>query len=424
MKAQNHYSLSNLLKILTCLLAAAYLVNCFTPLRLHVDTLRYFAIKDCIELGCPKGSVADLDYLPYGYTALLILLSKAGILTSFTIVFINCLYLFGALYLTKKIFEGTINPYLFYSFVLLSWIMIKFTVHPLSEMQYLFFSMASLYFFYQFTRSKKISALILSFLFAGLAFITRSVGIALVAGLASGLCWQYRKELILLIKKYRLVSVILLLLGVATILFSKQLGLNHYTGVFNKQFDEGVGIGKILEWHFTEWAEISINTSGLKALSYLPGNTGKILFVISGIFFFACFIYLLFIRKTAIPFIIKSYLFFYIVLMFNWPFYDPRFWVPIFPLLVAILIRSSPFLSYSLFPKIVTRLVVGIYLILGVVSVGFITYTSLNKKAFVKKQANGVYRNEYEINFYGSPTSDTALHTDQTVLGVLNRYNK
>jgi len=57
-------------------LAAIYLLNCVSHLRLHTDMLRYFAIKDCVELGCPPDSVAAKDYLPWGYTGLLLLLSK------------------------------------------------------------------------------------------------------------------------------------------------------------------------------------------------------------------------------------------------------------------------------------------------------------------------------------------------------------
>src|SRR4249920_4084895 len=84
-------------------LVILFFLNCFTPLRLHYDMLRYFAIKDCIESKCPPGADPN-DYMPYGYTALLLFLSKLGILRSFAIVCINCLYLFSGLYFIRKIF--------------------------------------------------------------------------------------------------------------------------------------------------------------------------------------------------------------------------------------------------------------------------------------------------------------------------------
>src|SRR5580698_6774917 len=107
------------------ILSFLFLLNCFTPLRLHYDMLRYFAIKDCIESKCPPGADPN-DYLPFGYTALLLLLSKLGILKSFFIVFVNCLYLSGGLYFVRKIFDYIRSPFFLILLVLLNWAIIKF----------------------------------------------------------------------------------------------------------------------------------------------------------------------------------------------------------------------------------------------------------------------------------------------------------
>ncbi|MBC8034031.1 MAG: hypothetical protein H7Y03_07800 [Chitinophagaceae bacterium] len=408
-------------KILLYILAAFYLVNCFTPLRLHVDMIRYFDIKDCIEYGCAPDSTAALDYLPYGYTVLLLILSKTGLLKSFTLVLINCLYLAGSLYLVKRIFEPANRTLLFLMLVLLNWTVIKFVAHPLSEMQYLFFSMASLYFFYRYTHNKKLTTLIFAFVFGGLAFLTRTVGIALAAALVTGLLWQYRKELIALIRKNRILIGIILLAVIGVVVFSKQLGLNHYTGVMSRQFDDGLTLKEILEWHFTEWTELFVNTSVVKVLPYLPATIGKPLFVIAGIGFLISMAYLIFIRKTTIPFVVKAYLFYYIILMFNWPFYDPRFWVPLVPLL-AVIVAMVPFRAPAWKVSGIAFLVV--YGALGMVALGYMTYTSLNKEVMARRHANGVYRNEYETVFFGKAQTDTAKHIDPTVLNILKRYNK
>lgn len=400
-------------------LVILYLLNCFTSLRLHVDMLRYFAIKDCIELGCPPDSVAAQDYLPFGYTALLLVLSKLGTLKSFTIVLINCIYLFGGLYLVRKMFESRVHPFFFMVLVLLNWTIIKFVTHPLSEMQYLFFSMSSLYCFYRYTRTKHIISLLLAFAFGALAFITRSVGVALAAALVAGLLWLYKKELILLIRRNKMLvsAIILVVIGIA--LFSKQLGLNHYTGVFNKQFSEGVTFTTILQWHFREWAEICLNTSMVKIVQYF--SYGKALFLLAGILFFGGFLYLLF-RNDKIPFVIKAYLLFYSILMFNWPFYDPRFWVPVVPLMAAVVAQGS--FNTTRFIKIAASLFFIVYISLGIISAGYMTYTSLNRRVMARTHANGVYRNEYETILFGKPQSDTARHVDPVVLDVLRRYDR
>src|ERR1700722_10578509 len=163
---------TRLMKILLLALAGIYLLNCLSPIRLHVDTLRYFAIKDCIELGCPPDSEAARDYFPYGYTALLLILSKLHLLHSAVIILFNCAYLFGGIWLAGKLFGQVRVPYVAALLVLLNWTVIKFVTHPLSEMQYLFFSLASIYAFFQFPRNKTAWNLLLAFLLAGLAFLT------------------------------------------------------------------------------------------------------------------------------------------------------------------------------------------------------------------------------------------------------------
>lgn len=405
----------------TYLLGVVFLLNCFTPLRLHYDMLRYFAIKDCIELKCPPGADPN-DYMPYGYTALLLLLSKLGILKSFTIVFVNCLYLFGALFFLKKIFSNILSPYLLFFLVLLNWAVIKFVAHPLSETQYLFFSLASLYSFYLFVRNKNIWHLLLAFLLAGLAFLTRTIGITLVAALLTALIWEYRKQLLNLIKKngFLLLALILCLSGV--LIFSKQLGLNHYTGEMSKQFNEGLRYSDIVFWHFSEWGEIVLNTSRFKVIGFFPTPAGEWLFIIAGILGLGGFIYLCFIRKNSIPFIIKAYLFFYFMLMFNWPYADPRFWMPVIPLIAAVISQTN--FSTNRFLKWFSISYFLFYSALGLISLVYLTHTSLNKKELSKTQAKGVYRNEYEMHFFGKTLSDTVTRVDSNLVNFLNRYDK
>ncbi|MBN9385235.1 MAG: hypothetical protein J0H74_31045 [Chitinophagaceae bacterium] len=403
------------------LLGVVYLANCGSPLRLHTDMLRYFAIKDCIELGCPPDSTAAKDYLPYGYTALLLVLSKAGLLKSWCIVLLNCIYLGGSLYFVVKLFRATTLPvYFFLTLVLLNWTTVKFAAHPLSEMQYMFFSIGSLYLFQLYTEQKRFLLLAGAIISGAIAFITRSVGVVLAVTLVAGFLWQYRKALLALISKNRVVVGIAVLVFIGVVVFSRQLGLNHYGGVFSKQFKEGLTVATMFRWHFTEWAEMGINISALKVEGYYP--RAGILFLIAGILFFAGLIYLLLFRKNQVPFIVKVYLLFYSILMFNWPFYDPRFWVPVLPLVLAVILQYP--LPRPGWRRGVTVVAFAGYMLLGVLAVGFFTYTSLNKKVFVRTQANGVFRNEYETFFYGKPTQDTARVIDPVILSVITRYDR
>ena len=164
-------------------LLACYLVNCFSPLRLEYDSIHYFALKDCLEHSCPPGFQAANDPHPYGYPLLLLFLSRIGLLYPFTIAFVNLLYLAGALYFTGKLFQKeknvSTNSRLEWGVILLlfGYPFIKFFAYPMSEMQYLFFSCGSLFFFRLYTdRGMRPGALVLAILFAGLAILTRTVG--------------------------------------------------------------------------------------------------------------------------------------------------------------------------------------------------------------------------------------------------------
>jgi hypothetical protein len=190
----------------------------------------------------------------------------------------------------------------------------------------------------------------------------------------------------------------------------------------SKQFDEGLRLSDVVQWHFSEWGEIFLNTSKFKVISYLPAKLGGTLFLSVGILGICGFIYICFIKKSRIPFVVRSYLFFYMLLLFNWPFPDPRFWVPVIPLVAAVITQTS----FSLKPafRVMALCYLMMYTLLGLASIGFVTYTSFNKKEFSKNQAKGVYRNEYETHFFGKPLSDTATYTNQSLVDFLNKYDK
>jgi hypothetical protein len=403
------------------ILGFLYFLNCFTPLRLHYDMLRYFSIKDCIESKCPPGA-DPIDYLPYGYTALLLLFSKLGILRSFTLVLINCLYLFGGLFFVRKIFNYIRSPFFLFFLVLMNWAIIKFVTHALSELQYLFFSMAALYAFNKFIRNRNFRNLILAFLLAGLALLTRTVGIALIAAMLVTLIWEYRKKLIVLLKKNWIVVVALALCAVMAIIFSKQLGLDYYLSVIPRQFREGLHFSKVLVWHFSEWGEILLNNPKAKMISFLPSPFGFWLFLITGILGVSGFIYICFIKNNNVPLIVKTYLFFYLLLLFNWPFPDPRFWVPIIPLIAAVISQNA--FSQRPAMRLASFFCLSVYSVFGLIAISYITYTSFNKKELSKTQASGVFRNEYETHFFGKPLSDTATRVNPNLVDFLNKYDK
>jgi hypothetical protein len=400
---------------------AVYIADCFSPLRLHVDTVRYYAIKDCIEFGCPLNSDAATDYFPYGYTVLLLLFSKLGILKSFPIVFINVVYLIGGLCFLYKTFEKSLSPYFFFAVILLNWLFVKFTAHPLSEMQYIFFSLAGIFYYHRFTQQKKIKYLLLSLLLGWIAFMTRTIGITLIGAIAIDLLWQYKEKQLSFFRKNRLLVIgTLAVLTVLLVLFSKILGINHYGDVLREHFKEAP-LFKRIGWRFKEWGEIFINTPSNKVIDRLAGKTGEFAFMAIGLGIFGWFMYTLFSRKNSFPLYIKAYIVFYCLIMFNWPFNDPRFWLPVMPIMAAVVLQGSiPQTGLFRFGR---AAYLALYVSLGVFSAGYMVYSSFNKEFLAHNQAKGAYRNEYETHFFGKPQSDTARKIDTLALHVLEKYD-
>lgn len=415
---------NSLFRLLFIAMALAYLATCFTPLHIHFDSIRYYNIKDCLEFGCPPDSFAATDYLPYGYTGLLITLSKLGILNGFFIVFVNCIYVFLGIWFVQKIFKPKLNAFLFYSIVLFNWTVIKFAAHPLSEMQYIFFSCSSLYCFHLYTQKKGYKWLVFAFLLSFLTVLTRTVGISLVPALVLGVMYQHREEIVRIIRKNKLLIIAALVILAGLAFFAKQLKILDYTSLLKSSMDKGMGSYFVqnLKNHLQELGEVFVNMPASKLSSYLPGPAAIAVFMVSGVALLIWFLYTLFAKRSGIPFYIKMYLLFYAFIIINWPYYDPRFWVPVLPLVVAVLMQT-PFNSKPLL-KYLSRAYLIYYLLLGIFAAGYSLKTGFNKEEFAKKQASGVYRNEYETYFFGKPQSDTAKMLDQNVVDILKKFDK
>lgn len=412
-----------LFSTLLIVMVLVYLANAFTPLHLHVDSIRYFDIKDCIEYGCDPDSFAATDYLPYGFTALLIALSKLGILNSFSIVLVNCIFLFSGIYMLQKILKPYISPIVLVLITLFNWTIIKFCAHPLSEMQYIFFSFATLYCFHLFIAGRGYLYFIAAFILCICTILTRSIGIALLPALIFSFVWQHRNSIKQTIVNNKLGVLLILIAAGVVVFFASEFKLFAYASNVEEPFQKGFIsfiIGN-LKFHFSELSEIFINLPLNKGADYVDGSSVHLLFVIIGLFLFAWLMYALFMKMNRLPIYIKAYLLFYLVILMNWPYYDPRFWVPIIPIVAAVYLQT-PFHLYTLL-KIPARMHFVVYLAFGVFAAVYSLYIGFDKNRFSSYHAKGVYRNEYESHFFGKPQSDTATKIDQNVLQILKQYD-
>jgi hypothetical protein len=396
------------------ILFALYLIACFTPLRLEHDSIRYFAIKDCIESGNNGQCPALDDFLPNGYPVLLVGLSKTGLLNAFTIAFINAIYLLCSLVMTRKII-GFANPVIFYLVVLLNWTCIKLFAYPLSEMQYLFFSVASLYYFSRYTKEKKWQHLLFSFLLAALAVYTRTIGFALLAALVSGYAWENRRQLA---RKTILVPAIFIIAFIVVALFTLP-GTAHYIEALFISGNQELSFMPQIVSHIKEWGQLLLNMPIGKAENYLPAIWVNIIFGVAGIGLIGWFIYALYRCRSSMPAAIIFYLVIYSLVIFKWPHVDPRFWAPVLPFIVAVILKAPlPAVKWW------KPSVFAAYMLMGIAAFSFSFYTQFNKKAFARAQANGIFQKEYEIHFFGDPLIPNTPPIRFDVLEILEKYDR
>ena len=132
-------------------------------------------------------------------------------------------------------------------------------------------------------------------------------------------------------------------------------------------------------------------------------------------------LYTLFVRANTIPLVVKYFLVLYSGIIFNWPFIEPRFWAILVPIAVAGFMQGEA--PASPFSRIMVFSYRAVYIVAGIASLLYYSYTSLNKQELSLKQDAGQWKNEYQTYFYGKPLSDSPAHVRAPILDLLKKYD-
>lgn len=401
------------------ILTAIYCINFFTPFRLTNDTIRYFILKEAVAGTLPAGFGTINDFLPYGYVWFLLVLSWLKVLSPFTIALVQFGYFAGSLYFVSKLFSSHIQARWLVLFSLLNWTAIKFTVTPLSEMQFLFFSMGTLWYYQQFIASRRLKYLAALLVFAGVAVLTRTAGVVLVLALLFSYCLQQRYWLLQKAKQHKGYALLFLLAitGLMTWLYAGTSFREYLHYIFSVlQYGPWFFFTTNLSWHLTDWAELFLNVPYSKTSALVPAGPGLWLYMLAGLFFLVVVLRKLFSRQYALPLAVKVYLVAYMLLIFNWPFYEARFWVPVMPLALAVLLmRKKPF-------TIGWKLLAGVYVLTGLFALGYYTWISFDKQAMATKHDAGLWRAEYDKHFFQTPVNDSLINPQ--AMYILEKYDR
>lgn len=327
---------------------ALYLLQIASPIRINTDSYRLLSMAINFNLG--KGFTVDghLDQYPLGYPFLVAKMLDASIARSWTLVFINIVSLFAGLGLFVRLFlDGytALFKWVLFLMSMCSWVFIKHVTLATTDLLYLLISIVALYCLVRYLRIKNYKKwfwLALAFVLSLASIKIRTVGICLVATLpivliahsdfSVGLAYL-RRELKLLMVMFLAFFVI----GTMGLFFvsktewfvaqfvSKQGYFQSMLSIFSEQ-----GVISFLmtnaQNRMIEYGEITLNIPFLKFVDW------RWLFSIFGFFTFAASIWGAFLAlKNTITFPLSVYFLFYMGLLFVWPFYDPRFLMPVIP---------------------------------------------------------------------------------------------
>lgn len=407
----------------TGVVVIVYLVNFFTPFRLTNDTVRYFALLE-ERLGTwPDAFGHTNDFLPYGYVFFLEGLARLHLLSPFSIAFCQLLYLAGSLFFIKKLFGPSINTWLFTCLTLLNWTTIKLVMTPLSELQFLFFTSASLYSYQRFLQNKKPGLLILTIILCLVAFITRTAGIVLIVALLLSFVLSNRQYVSGWIKQRPLVSLLSLVVLVAGMAFLvTRPKFITYLGYFWKPLsqDGGSFFAHNLRLHAMDLAELFINTPYSKVAMQITPAVAGAAYLVTGLLFPGLLIWCLIKHRTRIPVAISVYLILYLALIFNWPFFEARFFFPILPLMLAVYLLHLA-QSTNLQRRFAAVYLTG-YVLMGAFVMGYYSRLSYDRDFMKKKHDAGIWEKEYDYLFSGRAVTDSTAINRQA-LYILRKYN-
>lgn len=392
-----------------------YFLNIFSILRLNVDVFRYFSIVEYLD-GNKMYSFAKNDFYPHGYPQLLRLLIFFKILNQQSITIINIFAVFIGSFFYFKVFEIKKNS-IFLILILLNWVIIKHFTLAVPDIIFMALSAIIIYLFKKLIINFNIILFSIVVIFIIFCIYLRTAGIFLPASFIL----YYLIKYLQLVKRYQLYLIIIFIIS-AIFIFYFNLDYLEFKFSYIKQLNlnslfltNDANIINRLAIHFRELGEVILNI-GTSKLEYLIGPMlAKFILITIGLFFSSYALYFIHLNKYHNHFLFYPFLL-YFIMIFLWPFYDSRFFIPIIPLILMFIkkvFENKYLIKFKSFYLL-------IYLLVGIVSLSYSTYFSLNKDIFINKYGNNVnLRNNYKYVF----KNNTTLNVDSNFTFILKKYN-
>ena len=374
------------------LIVAGYLLQLFSPLRLNHDAVRLLSMAcNAHETGSYLVD-GNVEQYPPGYPYMVKLLLDSGLGRTGWINLLNLFWLgvscAGWFWIARH--QAGFTPSAARLTVLLSlfsWVIIKHTVIPLTDLPYLGLSTLALIFLQRFWAATARLAwrdLGLALILSLAAMQVRTVGVALLASAATTVACH---PLILRHVPARLRFGSRTVFAAGTLALTTFLALattDWFRAIFTNSYflsliaflrgETAVSPGQVLSWRLTEISALVLNFP-------LPANLG-ILPAIPGAVALPALVCVMRSNWDAHrPWILYAGLYMGILLL--WPFTDPRFLLPLIPLTILLVVSAAKrFTKKSAGRRVFTLAYLVAFVALGVAALGYNTRLSLAGERF------------------------------------------
>jgi hypothetical protein len=408
-------------------LAATYLLQMFSPLRLNGDATVFLSLGDSVASGHGFLYHGAPTQFPPGYPLMLGFLNAMQIGYSWSYIALNLLFLgagIAACYslLIRDLGLPELVAGLIVCLTLLSYVLVKHTTLPQSDIPFFGLSMLTLFALLSFreaTGSGTVYQLALALLLLACAIMVRTAGIALIppflpalylrlqrAGVPAG---SHRRRWLIL-GAAGVVVVVLLRVFIAQTKYFQEILI-----VVAHAPSEGgyVLVAVYNAWtHLVEYGETVMNAPIARMPALLQTAVpfaGIVMLVV------AARGAMLGRKLGTVTVYVASYL----LMLFIYVGYDARYWIPVAPLLMGLQARA---LIGTRTGRRAALVYAAGFAALGVAALGYSTTLSLSGTRFAELYGTEQGRGVYRVGF-GLSTPESEVDLDQEAVQLLRRHD-
>jgi hypothetical protein len=189
--------------------------------------------------------------------------------------------------------------------------------------------------------------------------------------------------------------------------------LSDFSGTANKSKAANLAANTLL-YRLTEFGELLVNVPASKMPHVLHATVrwaGALLIVLTA---FGLATRIREIGPTEV------FLICYSAVLFLWPFYDARFWLPVIPLIAAY---TAVALARLRIPSVLVALYFTFFAASGLAAIAYTTRISFSGAKFPDRYGDGTLRPTYCVAFQSCPDGFDLQKVDAKALALLRKYN-